>query len=398
MLFTFALIFLGGVFLGKVFQFLKLPNLLGMLIAGILLGPSVLNLIDPSTAAISSDLRKIALIIILTRAGMNLDINKLKKVGRPAILMCFVPACFEIVGVAILAPPLLGISVLEALVVGTVLAAVSPAVIVPKMLKLKEEGYGVNKSIPQIIMAGASVDDVFVIVLFTTFSELVKTGNVNALNFLTIPTSIIFGIIGGVICGVILHILFNKIKTTTDQKVLIILSISFLFLTLEKSLDGLFVGFSGSLAVMSLGIFLNIKDNKQTEKLAEKFGALWSGAEILLFVLVGATVNVNYAISSGINTVLLILLVLIFRILGVFACLLKTNLNIKEKVFMAMSYIPKATVQAAIGGLPLAMGLAVGDTALTVAVVSILITAPVGAFLVDIFYKKCLTHTVENKE
>ena len=390
MLLSLALIFLLGMILGKVFEKLKLPQLLGMLLTGILLGPYVLNLLDPMILETSADLRQIALIIILTRAGLSLDIKDLKKVGRPAILLCFVPACFEIVGMLILAPILLGVTLLEAAIMGAVVAAVSPAVIVPRMLKLMESGYGTNKSIPQMIMAGASVDDVFVIVLFTAFAGLAKTGTITATHFLTIPTSIVFGLIGGVITGLLLSLLFTKFHIRDTGKVIIILSIAFLLVTLENALSG-FVGFSGLLAVMAMGASIQQKKYEVSKRLSGKFSKLWVGAEVLLFVLVGATVNIDYALDAGLFAFLIIIGVLLFRITGVFISLIKTKLNKKERVFTVFAYIPKATVQAAIGGIPLAMGLACGDIVLTVAVLSIIITAPLGAILVDSTYKKLLS-------
>ena len=389
MLLSLALVFLCGMALGGIFQKLKLPSLLGMLLTGILLGPYVLNLLDPTILNISTDLRQIALIIILTRAGLNLDINDLKRVGRPAILMCFVPACFEIVGMLIFAPMFLGITRLEAAIMGTVIAAVSPAVVVPKMLKLMESGYGKSKSIPQMIMAGASVDDVFVIVLFTAFTGLAKGGKITPLSFLTIPTSIVFGLLGGIVTGLFLALLFSKLHIRDSGKVVVILSISFLLVTLEHSLTGV-VGFSGLLAVMAMGATLQQRKYEVSKRLSGKFSKLWVCAEVLLFVLVGATVNISYALKAGLSAVALIFCALVFRMVGVFACLIKTSLNKKERVFSALAYMPKATVQAAIGGLPLAMGLACGDIVLTVAVLSILITAPLGATLVDATYKKLL--------
>lgn len=389
MLLSLALIFLVGMTLGKVIEKLRLPKLLGMLLTGILLGPYVLNLLDPAILNISTDLRQIALIIILTRAGLNLDINELKKVGRPAILLCFVPACFEIIGMLILAPVLLGITLLEAAIMGTVVAAVSPAVIVPRMLKLIESGYGKSKSIPQMIMAGASVDDVFVIVLFTAFTGLAQSGIMTTAHFLTIPTSIILGLLGGVVAGFILSLLFNKFHIRDTGKVIVILSVSFLLVSLEHVMTGV-VGFSGMLAVMALGASIQQKKYEVSKRLSGKFSKLWVGAEVLLFVLVGATVNINYAFNAGSKSILLILGVLMFRMIGVFVSLIKTNLNKKERIFTAFAYMPKATVQAAIGGLPLAMGLSCGDIVLTVAVLSIIITAPIGAILIDNFYKKLL--------
>ncbi|MEG1367090.1 MAG: cation:proton antiporter [Oscillospiraceae bacterium] len=390
MLLSLALVFICGMALGGIFQKLKLPNLLGMLLTGVLLGPFGLNLLDESILNISADLRQIALIIILTRAGLNLDIKELRKVGRSAILMCFVPASFEIAGMMLLAPRLLGISLLEAAIMGTVVAAVSPAVIVPRMLKLMENGYGAKKSIPQMIMAGASVDDVFVIVLFTAFTALAQGGSVSPTAFLAIPISIVLGLLGGAAIGFILSLLFTKMHLRDSVKVILILSVSFLLVTLEKSLAGV-VGFSGLLAVMALGVTLRQKKPEPSRRLSAKFSKLWVCAEVMLFVLVGATVNIQYALKAGGMAVLLILGALLFRTAGVFACLVKTKLNKHERIFAAFAYIPKATVQAAIGGLPLAMGLACGDIVLTVAVLSILITAPLGVLLIDETYQKLLT-------
>ena len=392
MLLSLALIFLCGTLLGKLFTLLKLPSLLGLILTGIILGPYALNLLDGQLLSISSDLRQIALIIILTRAGLNLDITAFKKVGRPAVLMCFVPACFEIAGMIIFAPIFLGVTVLEAAIMGTVIAAVSPAVVVPRMLKLMKAGYGTDKSIPQIIMTGASVDDVFVIVLFTAFSGLAKTGSVDAAGFLEIPTSIIFGLCGGIVLGLLMAVFFSKFHVRDSGKVIIILAVSFLLVAFEHSLPGP-VGFSGLLAVMAMCAVLHQKKNDLSMRLSEKFSKLWIAAEILLFVLVGSTVNLEYALKAGAGAVALIFCVLLFRMSGVFACMIKTKLNVKERLFSALSYIPKATVQAAIGGLPLAMGLACGDIVLTVAVLSILITAPLGAMISDLTYQKLLNKT-----
>ncbi|MGN1147397.1 MAG: cation:proton antiporter [Lachnospiraceae bacterium] len=396
MLLSLALIFLCGMLLGEIAKKLKLPPLLGMLCTGMVLGPYALNLLDDSILSISTDLRQIALIIILTRAGLNLDIEDLKKVGRPAVLMCFVPASFEIVGMLILAPRLLHVSLLEAAVLGTVIAAVSPAVIVPKMLKLMEEGYGTEQGIPQLIMAGASVDDVFVIVLFTSFTGLAAGGSVSAVDFIKIPTSILLGLLGGGLCGYLLALLFTRMHLRDSLKVIIILSISFLLVTLEHSVIGV-IGFSGLLAVMSLGIVLQRKKKEVAKRLSAKYSKLWVAAELLLFVLVGATVDIQYAFASGAAAILLIFGVLLFRMAGVFVCLLKTPLTGKERLFCMIAYTPKATVQAAIGGLPLAMGLSCGRIVLTVAVLAILITAPLGAFLIEMLYKRLLRHSLAEK-
>ncbi len=389
MLLSLALIFIIGMLLGKAFEKLQLPKLLGMLLTGIIIGPYLLNLLDDKILSISTELRQIALIIILTRAGLNLDVEDLKKVGRPAILMCFVPACLEILGMVLIAPRLLGITTLEAAIMGSVVAAVSPAVIVPRMINLIEEGYGKDKSIPQMVMAGASVDDIFVIVLFAAFTGLAQSGTISASQFLTIPTSIIFGLVGGVLVGLLLGKLFEKLRIRDSEKVIILLAISFILVTIEHFMDGI-VGFSGLLAIMALGATLKIKRKEVAERLSIKFSKLWVGAELLLFVLVGATVNIQYALKAGFVSVILIAFVVLFRMVGVAICTYKTNLNGKERLFTAFAYMPKATVQAAIGGLPLAMGLECGEIVLTVAVVSIIVTAPIGALLIDKTYKKLL--------
>ena len=389
MLFSLTLIFLSGIVLGSIFNRLKLPQLLGMLLTGIILGPYLLNLLDPKILSISTDLRQIALIIILTRAGLNLDINDLKKVGRPAVLMCFVPATFEILGMIIFAPKFLGLGLLDSAILGTVIAAVSPAVIVPKMLKLMEEGYGADRSIPQMIMAGASVDDVFVIVLFTSFIGLASNGTFSMLNLIKIPTSILFGISIGFLCAILLIYLFKKIHIRDSLKVIIILNISFLLVTFEHSLTGI-IGFSGLLAIMSIGTGIQAKNTILSKRLSVKYSKLWIAAEVMLFVLVGATVNIKYALSASIPAILLIITVLIFRMIGVFLCLVGTSLSYRERLFCMIAYCPKATVQAAIGSIPLSMGLPSGNIILTVAVLSILITAPLGAFAIDISYKKLL--------
>ncbi|MDD4264141.1 MAG: cation:proton antiporter [Firmicutes bacterium] len=390
MLLSLALIFLSGMAFGKLFDRFRLPKLLGMLLTGILLGPYVLNLLDPVILDASKDLRQIALIIILTRAGLSLDIKDLKRVGRPAILLCFVPAVFEILGMLILAPKLLGLSLLDAAIMGTVVAAVSPAVVVPRMLALMENGYGKTKSIPQMIMAGASVDDVFVIVLFTAFTGLAQNGAITPTHLLTIPTAIVFGLVGGVIAGLLLSLLFTKLHIRDTDKVIIIISVSFLLVTLEHVMSGI-IEFSGLLAVMALGASIQQKKSEVAKRLSGKFSKLWVGAEVLLFVLVGATVNIGYALDAGVLSVILIAGVILFRMAGVFVSLINTNLNYKERVFTAFAYMPKATVQAAIGGLPLAMGLYCGDIVLTVAVMSIIITAPIGAILIDKSYKHLLS-------
>lgn len=390
MLFSLALIFLLGMILGSLFKKLKLPALLGMLLTGILLGPHFFNLLDSSILNISADLRQIALIIILTRAGLNLDIQDLKKVGRPAFFMCFIPATLEIIGMIILASYLFKLSFLDSAILGTVIAAVSPAVIVPKMLKLMEEGYGKKNSIPQLIMAGASVDDIFVIVLFTVFTGLATTGALSFAEFIKIPTSIILGLLAGAILGKILALFFEKIHLRDSNKVIILLSIAFLLVTLEKSITGV-IGFSGLLAIMAMGGTIKKFRKEVAIRLSNKFSKLWIASELILFVLVGASVNINYLSSTGILAIILILGVLIFRMFGVFVSLLGTPLDRKERLFSMIAYCPKATVQAAIGSIPLAMGLPCGELILSIAVLSILITAPLASFAIDLTYKKLLT-------
>lgn len=388
MLTSLALIFLCGMFLGGVFKRIRVPSLLGMLITGIVLGPYMLNVLDPSILSISADLRQLALIIILTRAGLALDINDLKKVGRPAILMCFVPACFEIVGMVLIAPRLLNISIMEATIMGAVLAAVSPAVVVPKMLSLMEKGYGKDKSIPQMIMAGASVDDVFVIVIFTAAVGLAQGESISAASMLQIPASIALGILIGIVVGILLNLIYKKVQLRDSSKVIILLSISFLLVALEH-LNVL--PFSGLLAVMSTGVTIQKKNTVVATRLSNKYSKLWVAAEIILFVLVGATVDLKYALGAGGAAILVIFGGLAFRMLGVFVCMIKTKLSMKERMFCMIAYMPKATVQAAIGSLPLAMGLSCGNIVLTVAVLAILITAPLGALGVDLTYKKLLS-------
>lgn len=390
MLLSLALIFLLGMILGSLFKKLKLPALLGMLLTGILLGPHFFNLLDSSILNISADLRQIALIIILTRAGLNLDIQDLKKVGRPAFFMCFIPATLEIIGMIILASYLFKLSFLDSVILGTVIAAVSPAVIVPKMLKLMEEGYGKKNNIPQLIMAGASVDDIFVIVLFTVFTGLATTGALSFAEFIKIPTSIILGLLAGAILGKILALFFEKIHLRDSNKVIILLSIAFLLVTLEKSITGI-IGFSGLLAIMAMGGTIKKFRKEVAIRLSNKFSKLWIASELILFVLVGASVNINYLSSTGILAIILILGVLIFRMFGVFISLLGTPLDRKERLFSMIAYCPKATVQAAIGSIPLAMGLPCGELILSIAVLSILITAPLASFAIDLTYKKLLT-------
>lgn len=384
---SLAYMLLMGLFAGWLCKKCHLPALMGMLITGIVLGPYVLNLIDGSILNISTELRKIALIIILTRAGLTLNVEDLKKVGRPAILMCFVPACLEIIGMILLAPRILGVSIIDAFVMGTVVAAVSPAVIVPTMIKIIEEGYGTKQSIPQMVLAGASVDDVFVIVFFSVATSLAKGGSVDAMSFAKIPVSIFSGIVVGVALGIGLGIFFKKFHMRDTVKVIILMSVSLILVTLE---DASPIPFSGLIAIMCMGIGLQRNRKEVSVRLSKKFNAMWVLAEIMLFILVGATVNISYALSAGVGAIICIFGALTFRVIGVYICMLGTKLNFKERLFCMVAYMPKATVQAAIGGVPLSMGLACGNIVLTVAVLAILITAPLGAFLIERMYKNVL--------
>ena len=390
MLLTIALILLLGMFMGWICKKIKLPSLLGMLLTGIMLGPYVLDLLDENILGISSELRKMALVIILTRAGLGLDLSGLKKIGRPAILMCFIPASFEVIGVILLSHQFMRETVLEAAIMGAVLAAVSPAVVVPRMVKLMEEGYGTKEGIPQLILAGASVDDVYVIVLFSTFISMMQGDKASVIHFVNIPISIILGIVLGLLIGSILAYYFKKVHIRDTTKVLIILSISFLLVIMEDMLVTS-ITFSALIAIMFIGIGLQKKREVVARRLSVKYEKLWVAAEVFLFVLVGATVNIAYLSKVGGSALIVIIGALLFRMLGVFVCLFGTNLSKKERIFVMLAYTPKATVQAAIGGIPLSLGFACGDRILTVAVLAIVLTAPLGAFAIDLSYKKLLT-------
>ncbi len=389
MLLSISLILIVGMSMGWICRKCKLPSLIGMLVTGIVLGPYVLDMLDESIISISPELRKIALIIILTRAGLGLDLSGLKKIGRPALLMCFLPATFELIGMIALAPRLMGMSLLEAAVMGAVLAAVSPAVVVPRMVKLIDEGYGVNEGIPQLILAGASVDDVYVIVLFSTFVGMLQGEGASVISFVNIPVSIVLGIAIGFLFGAALALYFKKVHIRDTSKVLIILSISLLLVVIEDSLKTP-ITFSALIAIMFIGIGFREKREEVAKRISAKYGKLWVAAEVFLFVLVGATVNINYLGKVGVKAIIVIIGALVCRMLGVFVCMLGTSIKGKERLFAMLAYTPKATVQAAIGGIPLALGLACGETVLTVAVLAIVITAPLGAFAIDLSYKKLL--------
>lgn len=389
MLKSIALIMLIGMSVGWVCRKVKLPGLLGMLFTGIILGPYVLNLLDSSILLVSADIRKIALVIILTRAGLTLNLEDLKKVGRPAFLMCFVPATFEMIGMIILAPRLLSVSLIEAAVIGAVVAAVSPAVVVPKMIKLMEDGYGTKQGIPQLILAGASVDDVYVIVMFTAFTSLAQGGNVSVMSFVNIPVSIMFGIIIGIIIGKALAVVWKKLHIRDTVKAAIFLSVALLLVDIEASLNTP-ITFASLISVMFIGIALKKDRPEVAFRLSQKYNKMWVWAEVMLFVLVGATVDIGYVAYAGVSSIVIIIGALIFRMAGVALCMAGTKLKLKERVFCMLAYTPKATVQAAIGGVPLSMGLVCGNTVLTVAVLAIIITAPLGAFAIDMTYRKLL--------
>ncbi len=395
MLTSFAFIFLVGLSLAAVCPRIKLPRIIGMLVTGIILGPYVLDMFDSSILDISAELREMALVIILIKAGLSLNIKDLRKVGRPAVLMSFLPAVFEIAAFVIFAPVVLGVNRIEAAVIGAVLGAVSPAVVVPRMVELIEHRYGTNKGIPQMILAGASLDDVFVIVLFTTFVSMAQGGNAQVMDFVNIPISIILGLLLGAVAGVFLSWFFetnysHQHLVRNSMKVIVVLGMAFMLLAIEDWLSDI-ISISGLLAIMSMALMIAMKSvSEVTSRLQEKYGKLWIAAEVILFVLVGAAVDIRYTLEAGIGAVLMIGIGLIFRSIGVYLCMLGTELNRAERLYCIIAYLPKATVQAAIGSVPLSLGLPCGNLVLSVAVLSILITAPLGAIGMDISYKRLL--------
>ena len=403
MLLSLSLIFLVGLSVAAICERLRLPRIIGMLLSGIVLGPYVLDWLDPSILGISAELRQIALIIILLKAGLSLDLHDLKRVGRPAVLMSFVPASFEIGGYLLLAPVLLGVNRVEAAVMGAVLSAVSPAVVVPRMLRLMEQRRGTDHSVPQMILAGASCDDIFVIVLFTTFVNMAQGGSAQVTDFLNVPVSILLGVALGALVGIALALFFECAYTRghgvrNSTKVIVVLGMAFLLITVEGWAKGT-VAVSGLLAVVSMACVLKIKSAAVvSRRLSEKLGKLWIAAELVLFVLVGAAVDVRYTLRAGAGAVLMILAALVFRAMGVLVCLVRTPLSAQERLFCVIAYLPKATVQAAIGSVPLAMGLPCGELVLSVAVVGILITAPLGALGIDASYKKLLPRAEDAAE
>ena len=388
MLFSLAIVFLAGLSAAAVTEKIGLPRIIGMLGVGIAVSPYVLDLLGPSILGISSELRQIALIIILIKAGLSLDLADLRRVGRPAVLMSFLPACFEIAGYVLLAPLLLGVNRTEAAVMGAVLSAVSPAVVVPRMVRLIESRRGTEKSVPQMILAGASCDDVFVIVLFSAFVTMAQGGRAELSDLLNIPVSMALGVLAGAAAGALIYLLFetayrhnSKIRGST--KVIVIMGAAFLLMSAETFLKP-YVALSGLLAVVVMACVIKLRSDKAvSSRLSQKFGKLWIAAEVVLFVLVGAAVDIRYALGGGASALLMIFAALMFRAVGVVLCLLGTKLNRRERLFCVIAYLPKATVQAAIGSVPLAMGLPCGKLVLSVAVTAIVITAPLGAIGID---------------
>ena len=392
MFLSLFIIFFVGIIGGILLEKIRIPKIIWYLILGILMSPSLFNIIDEGLLKISSYLRQIALVIILTRSGLSLDLKGLKEIGRPAILICFLPALFEIIGIAIFGPILLGISILEALLLGSVLAAVSPAVVAPRMIKLIETNYGKNKRVPELILAGASCDDIFVIVLFYSFKNLVTTNSFNALSIINIPISILSGIVLGILLGFSVSFVMKKFKINTIIQVIVLLALSFGSIALEEFVKPYFA-ISSLLGIIVMALIISLKNKNDAKKIQSSYNSLWQGFEILLFVLVGASINISYAISStGLIIIGLVVISLLFRTIGVLISLIFTNYNLKERIFIIISYLPKATVQASIGGIALAEGLACGEVILTAAIIVILITAPLGAILMDNTYKKLLSY------
>ncbi len=388
MLISIAIILLLGILNQMICKKLTIPSLIGLIFIGILIGPFVFDQLDPTLLAISADIRQVVLIIILTRAGLSLNLKDLRKVGRPAILLSFVPATFEVAATILIAPPLLGLSLIEAALLGSVLGAVSPAVVVPRMITLIQNKWGTKKGIPQLILAGSSVDDVYALVLFSAFLSLALSGEFSAFSLLKVPFSIFSGVFVGFLMGHLLSFLFEKVNFKAITQVLILLSTSFLLVSMEAQFSSF--SFSGILAVMSTSMIIYRQIPKQADKIAHIYNQLWIPGEIFLFVLVGASVNIRFAFTAGFTPILVLLIALFVRTIGTWLSVSGTHLNTKEKLFSVIAYLPKATVQAAIGGVPLALGLPSGELILTVSVLAILITAPIGAFGIDIFYKKLL--------
>lgn len=387
---SIALIIILGLLANYLFMKLKLPGLLGMLILGIIMGPYVFNQLDESILIISSDLRKLALIIILLRAGLGISKSNLNKVGKTAIKMSFIPGLLEGFSIAGMSMLIFDLSFIEGGILGFIIAAVSPAVVVPSMLNFISDKIGTKKSIPTLILASASVDDVVAITIFTAFLGLYSGSKVNiGIQLLNIPFSILLGITIGIILGLGLVWMFNKYHIRDTKKVLIILGIAILLTSTEELLSGV-IPIASLLGVMTIGFILLEKKENVAKRLALKYNKIWIFAEILLFVLIGSQVNINVAFESGFKGLIIIAIGLTARGIGVLISTAGTNLNKKERLFCIIAYIPKATVQAAIGAIPLSLGIPSGDLILALAVLSILITAPLGLIGINIGSKKLL--------
>lgn len=390
MLGSLGLIILLGLVVSKLFEKYKIPGLVGLLILGIVIGPYVMNLLHPNILKISGDLRKVSLIIILLRAGLGINKEDLKKVGAPALKMSCIPGLIEGFFIAFASVKLLNFSFIQGGILGFIIAAVSPAVVVPSMLNLIEKGVGTDKRIPTLILAGASIDDVFAITIFTAFLGLYSGININiGMELLNIPISIFLGVLCGIVLGFILVKLFKRSNIIDTRKGLLILSTSILLTELENILKSK-IEIASLLGVMTMGFVIAEKIPKVGRKMSVTFNRIWIFAEILLFVLVGAEVNIYVAINAGKIGAIILFIGLLGRSIGVMISLLGTNLNWKERMFCVISYMPKATVQAAIGGIPLSLGVQSGDIILAMAVLSILITAPLGAIGINFSAEKLL--------
>lgn len=396
MLVNLAIIMLTGLMGGKIFSKIKIAPLLGMLLAGILISPNLLGLVRGDISNLSKDLRQIALVVILTRAGLSLSFERLREVGLSAVLMTFLPASFEIVAITFLANKIFNLPYLDSAILGAVLGAVSPAIVVPRMLKLIKEGYGEEKKIAEIILAGSSIDDVYTIVFFTVFINLKLGGEFSIGSFLNIPISIITGILFGILMGYLLDIFYSKIKLNKIYQAIVLMGVSFLILGLETYAKNLFA-FSGLVAIIAMAMTIKKLNEQVTECMLEVYGSLWELFEILLFVLVGITVDLSIIGKEIFPALILITGGLIIRMFGVYFALLPSNLNKKEKIFSGFAYLPKATVQAAIGPVALSYGIGSGKLILAISVIAILYTAPLGAILTDKTYKKLLVRNEKSK-
>lgn len=395
MFLSLSIIFLAGVLISVLFPKIRIPALIGFLLLGI--GMKSLNLMDDSLLQISSDVRNIALVIILLKAGLSLNFRDLKKVGRPAILLCFIPATFEIIAFSIFGPLFMGLTIVQSIIIGSVLGAVSPAVVVVRMTKLIDSNIGKERSIPQMIIAGSSADDVYCIVIFTALVNMLSHGgDFNPTTLIKIPTSLIFGVAAGILLGFGCSYLFKKIHIRDTYKIIILIGLSVLLLFVENILDSTPVSLSSFLGVMAMGIVVLAKRPVAAHRLTSKFDKIWVFSEMFLFVFVGTSVELKTIGTAGPLGIAGLFFAMAFRLLSTFLCLIKTKLTFKERLFVAISEIPKATVQAAIGGTLVGMQgldptlIPYANLVLTISVLSILIFAPIGAILMDTTYKALL--------